>query len=693
MKGISSENIISQLQRRWNGRLIIAAWLFSLAIALAVTAVSRWLFHFTHWIVPVAAFIIPLLFYRRLKAKDIIIYLDTNTPGFEESTNLFTKDAENLNLLQRLQLQKISTAAGNMPQPPAVTKRLVVGLLGIVLAVFITAALSYLAPKQVAGSSGNNTSNIDRRPETKLPGIEKLNLTLTPPSYTGRKQRQQQRFNVTVEEGGHLYWNITTSGPVQKMQLVFNDRTELLLRSADSRHWSAGRTIDKPGFYQVKLDSTLSELYQLELIKDQPPVIAVQSPKPNTLIEPWMRTESQVSVNVSDDYGIGTAFIAATIASGSGEAVKFKQQQLPFPGFSAGNNQYRLQKLIDLKALGMKRGDELYFYISAADNHGQEKRSDMYIVRIEDTAQLLSIEGLASGLDIKPEFFRSQRQIIIETEQLLREKDTISVSEFNRRSNNLGIDQKLLRLRYSKFLGEEDSEGAHDDAGAFTSPEDFNNAGKILDEVTHKHDIAEDATFFDPETKKQLKATLAEMWKSELQLRTMKPKDALPFEYAALRLLKELQQSSRVYVAKTGVKTPPLKPEKRLTGDLDKISSFIQQQTYQPDQADIIARKGLGVLEQVRSGEALTADGRSILEQALIPLSQQAAAMPSVYLTALESLRRIIQQNQQARDIAVAGRGLQNMLRTADKTPYRANKAADGELSKRYFENLNKVHD
>jgi hypothetical protein len=370
----------------------------------------------------------------------------------------------------------------------------------------------------------------------------------------------------------------------------------------------------------------------LELIKDQPPVIAVQSPKPNTLIEPWMRSESQVSVNVSDDYGIGNAFIAATIASGSGEAVKFKQQQLPFPGFSAGNNQYRLQKLIDLKALGMKRGDELYFYISAADNHGQEKRSDMYIVRIEDTAQLLSIEGLASGLDIKPEFFRSQRQIIIETEQLLREKDTISVSEFNRRSNNLGIDQKLLRLRYSKFLGEEDSEGAHDDAGAFTSPEDFNNAAKILDEVTHKHDIAEDATFFDPETKKQLKATLAEMWKSELQLRTIKPKDALPFEYAALRLLKELQQSSRVYVAKTGVKTPPLKPEKRLTGDLDKISSFMQQQTYQPDQADIIARKALGVLEQVRSGEALTADGRSILEQALIPLSQQAAAMPSVYL-------------------------------------------------------------
>ena len=94
----------------------------------------------------------------------------------------------------------------------------------------------------------------------------------------------------------------------------------------------------------------------------------------------------------------------------------------------------------------------------------------------------------------------------------------------------------------------------------------------ILDQFSHKHDIAEDATFFDPETKKQLKATLAEMWKSEGKLRLYKPAEALPFAYNALRLLKDLQQKSRVYVAKTSSKTTPLQPkEKRLTGELDKI--------------------------------------------------------------------------------------------------------------------------
>ena len=94
---------------------------------------------------------------------------------------------------------------------------------------------------------------------------------------------------------------------------------------------------------------------------------------------------------------------------------------------------------------------------------------------------------------------------------------------------------------------------------------------KFFDAYTDKHDNAEDASFLEPETKNQLKATLNEMWSAELRLRTYKPREALPFAYKALRLLKDLQQKSRAYVAKTSAKTAPLKPaEKRLTGDLTK---------------------------------------------------------------------------------------------------------------------------
>src|SRR5207248_2718954 len=125
-----------------------------------------------------------------------------------------------------------------------------------------------------------------------------------------------------------------------------------------------------------------------------------------------------------------------------------------------------------------------------------------------------------------------------------------------------------------KFLGEEtatnigdtriegdDHDHDHEQEAA-TNAKDFNNAEKIIDQFSHRHDIAEDASFFDPGTKRQLKATLTEMWEAELRLRTYKPQEALPYEYKALRLLKDLQQKSRAYVAKTSVKTPPLKPEK-----------------------------------------------------------------------------------------------------------------------------------
>jgi hypothetical protein len=112
--------------------------------------------------------------------------------------------------------------------------------------------------------------------------------------------------------------------------------------------------------------------------------------------------------------------------------------------------------------------------------------------------------------------------------------------------------------------------------------ENFNNAAMILDAYTDKHDNAEDATFLEPAIKAQLKATLTEMWNAELHLRMYKPQEALPYEYKALRLLKDLQQKSRSYVAKTAYKPIPLKMEKRLSGDLSKINQPLNKQDIKP---------------------------------------------------------------------------------------------------------------
>ncbi len=697
-KGLTA---IQSLQRKWTLRLLLVQFIWIVSATMILSVATLLLFDTGILIIPVLLIATSAIFfgwnYKKITEKDVVIFLNRQYPQLEESSGLLLRPADTLNPLELLQRQKIEMAiSADAAQPPVLTKKIKRGIWVLAGTVIISICLYYLSPLTHVTQAGNTGSDLHKKPETKLPGIEKVSILVTPPAYTGRKQRRQNRFNISIEEGGKLGWQIETATPVKQLQLVFNDRSLISLTPDAARmKWTAQKQVNAPGFYQVKMDGTLSELYQLDLIRDASPVIVVQSPKPNTLIEPWMQPRTQLQVSISDDYGVSNAYISATMASGNGEAVRFKQQQIGFANFSAGASRYQLQKLLDLKALGLNKGDELYFYISATDFHNQEKRSDIYIIRIEDTAQLMSIEGLANGIDIKPEFFRSQRQIIIETEQLLREKDTVSAEDFTKRSNNLGIDQKLLRLRYSKFLGEEtDAEIGGEHEGEEHESGDFGNAQQMLDEVTHKHDNAEDATFFDAATKKQLQATLAEMWKSELQLRVMKPRDALPFQYAALRLLKELQQQSRVYVAKTGIKTTPLKPEKRLTGELDKIREFSQQQNFQPDAGgSLLLRKSMGILEQLRNKEPLTPASRSLLEQAGVQLSQRAAAEPSLYLTALQAYRRILENQTRATDIPILAKALQKMISSSKGMPFQHSSVTDMNLSQRYFQHLNGAND
>jgi hypothetical protein len=336
----------------------------------------------------------------------------------------------------------------------------------------------------------------------------------------------------------------------------------------------------------------------------------------------------------------------------------------------------------------------LYFYCKATDNHGQETKTETYIIALADTAQLMSLQGMTLATDVKPEFFRSERQIIIETEQLLHQEDTIPAAVFNNKSNDLGIDQKLLRLRYGKFLGEEAEEGdaGGGAAGDTTDFGTFGDATKILDVYTDKHDNAEDATYFEPGVKAQLKATLNEMWNAELRLRTFKPKEALAYCYKALRLLKDLQQQSRAFVAKTGVRVTPLNPDKRLTGELGAIVPPGQQvaKAAGVSEEDVL-RSGLAVLEGMRQGMAMGAGGRELLRQVERRLGLEASAKPGKFLAGFVALRKVIDgEGTTVGDLVAAEQGIVALLPVAQASPGLQRVEADGGLEQIYFGFINK---
>lgn len=700
-------HIIELLRSKWQRNYLAGALLLGLAGSALLSTLLYILSNIGWWsFIPIAVVSSILIYwlrpFKKVSAESITSFLNRSYPQLEESSQLLLAPSDSISFLQQLQKQKVERAIHNIAVPkdmlaPLKRSALLFASALAVCAIALTAKAHF--SKRISYAPAASTSSPEKIKETILPGIKVFSVTITPPSYTRVPKRTQAQFSLKAEEGSRISWQIQTMGDVDSVCLRFNNKETIpLKRSSGSNEWQFEKTVKEPGFYQVELAGTSSPLYTLEVIHDQPTSIRIISPQQYTTIEPGRKPVSNLRVQLTDDYGITHAQIIATKASGKGESVSFKEQQLSFPVQFNGQKNIEVSRLIDLASMGLQGGDELYFYIKATDNHGQESRSDMYFISLPDTAELLSLSGMESGVDQFPEYFRSQRQIIIDTEKLLKEQSSVGKDTFNARSNQLGIEQKLLRLRYGKFLGEENESG-----GGGHSPDDGHDHGhdtdeepaygdvqSMIDQYAHKHDNAEDATFFEPAQKAQLKAILTEMWNSELKLRTYIPAEALPYQYKALRLLKDLQQKSRAYVSKTSIKMPPLKPEKRLTGNLEKInpSAGPARQTAEDKKTEQL-RNAIQALEMLKHKKQLQVEDQQDLFAAEKAISEKAIAQPGLFLPALSAIRAITNAPATAKkqDLLSVQQALQQIIRTSAELPQKTN-SRPGSLTDYYFKKL-----
>jgi hypothetical protein len=238
--------------------------------------------------------------------------------------------------------------------------------------------------------------------------------------------------------------------------------------------------------------------------------------------------------------------------------------------------------------LALTTGDDLIVQMRVSDVRAPDANtsvSSSFILRWppEDTLEASGVQGMLKK--VAPAFFRSQRQIIIDTEKLIAERKKISQDEYERRSDQIGVDQRLLRLRYGQFLGEETEggdPGEHADEHASEPPAKTTSTKEILSEYGHTHDIPEAATLLDTKSRELLRAALNEMWQAELHLRQVEPKLALPYENRALAFIKKVQQADRIYLARVGNDLPPIDESRRLSGDRKNLSVGNEQLSTQP---------------------------------------------------------------------------------------------------------------
>ena len=422
-------------------------------------------------------------------------------------------------------------------------------------------------------------------------------LRVTPPKYTGVQAFDTGARDIQIPQYSEVRWcvrNPTGAQPVVELgdgQVLHVTGDCVKLRVEDSLFWRArGKSTTR---------------YNIRVTLDQAPQVTII--QPTELIQLLQKDAKSVTISVSakDDYAIVRASLHMTLARGSGENIRFSDKEVPLP--QSSNPALRSwKKQWTLAELGMEPGDELYFFVRATDNapdHPHTAQSPTYTLRLPGP-EAESLDATTLPSMTKPENLRSQRQVIIDTEQLvadLKVNPNMAAATLRSRSEGIASDQATLRLRYGQFLGEEsslfgDEEHEHEHHGQ--GNEKAGSEIAVMKEFGHAHDQEDNATIFDPQTKAVLKRALSAMWDAEKSLRAISPKTALPPEYKALEAIKELQAAERVYLHRTAFVPPALKEEKRMTGDIVGAMSYKRAQGAASDTVPAEVRDLVQALSQ-----------------------------------------------------------------------------------------------
>jgi hypothetical protein len=515
------------------------------------------------------------LWRRRIEAH-LPSWLNDAVPEMEDSSALLAyNDATPLGELQRKRLlARLGSALDDDRLRRIASQKARFNGIPLALAtVAAAAAWAYAAAHgpQAAAAPGAGTA---AQAAIAAAGIS---LRAEPPPYTGARPSEGAPRDLLIPQHSKVRWCAVNADAV----IELGDGQVLQAAAGKCAQWTATDSV----FWRSRREA--AQRFTIRVTPDQAPQVTIAVPNESVTVLKPEAQGAQINVGVSDDYAVVKATLHMTLARGSGENIRFTDKETPLPA-SADPRKRSWNRQWMLKELGMEPGDELYFFVRASDNAPLPHiaQSPTYTLRLPGQ-QGEALESTALPSMVKPENLRSQRQIIIDTEQLVADMPRIAAAELRVRSEKIAGDQARLRLRYGQFLGEEsslfgeeehgDGDG-HEHGGAATQGRGGFGTGNIAAQFGHAHDQEGNATIFDPVTKEVLRRALKAMWDAEKQLRAVAPKPALPPEYRALGAIKELQQAERVYLHRTAFVPPAIKEDKRMSGEMAGAASYRRAQ-------------------------------------------------------------------------------------------------------------------
>lgn len=419
--------------------------------------------------------------------------LDNRHAGLEDSTALLLLPDNDDTRLQRLQRARVGNRlAAAAPAdvrndwPATAIAVSAVAALALLLAMLAMPARDAHDP---SGEPARASADAAAASRTR---IASARLRIIPPEYTALPARNEPGLDASAPAGSRLQWTITLDPMPEAASLqLFEGETIPMLRRGEA--WHAELVLEDSQLYRVEVEGGPPpdpRRHRLEAVADQPPRVEVVEPDQNVVYAGPGQTTWTLGFQAHDDHGLGPAELVLTLASGSGEVVDFTEVRRTLEGRDIGASDASAHRhyttRLDLDAIGVGPGDDLVARLEVQDNRrpeAQRSRSASVVLRWPPPAMgdVAGFDGLMQRT--MPAYFRSQRQIIIDAEALIAERGTLDHDRFVARSNDIGADQQLLRLRYGQFMGEESEGGElgdghdHDHGVASTEPAPSGPAG------------------------------------------------------------------------------------------------------------------------------------------------------------------------------------------------------------------------
>lgn len=695
---MTGANAILRFQKRWQQSIYVEVLLYAIGSGGCIFILTQKVgFGILGFLVTISV-LIPLFKPWRVNAERTVAYIDAHVVQAGFSSGLLLVPANELSGLSKLQKHRVIAQLEPVLtklRPPNQWNRATMVMLGLlVLGLLGNSALQSINGfTQKSDTKKNIISFVPKDSSDALqpiPELTRTSISIQYPSYTGEETQYTSVPNIKAVEGSRVNWSLEFDRSVEEVEMDLMGENIGFTKAQES--YRLTKILETSGFYSFMFkdeqgNEHISDLYSLEIFKDEPPVIELKGLDNYSYFEFKDEKQIQFNASITDDFGIQDAYIIATVSKGSGESVKFREEKLSFDHtLVKGKKLNQLDKSLDLDDLKMDPGDELYFYVEAVDQKAPKAnvaRSETFFAVIRDTVtDVFAVEGNL-GADLMPDYFRSQRQLIIDTEKLIAEQSKVTEKEFKFRSNELGFDQKQLRLKYGQFMGDETEmqaaagqvsheENDHDDdhdheeseeglLDEYTHKHDSENEHNLVDRQDHDHDhdhedqeVANDplheyvhdhgdpeaSTLFEKSLKAKLRSALSIMWDAELYLRLYEPEKSLPHQYRALKIIQDIKNSARIYVHRIGFDPPPIKEESRLSGDIDEIKNFDKREefTYRPTFAS--TRKAIARLEELIHNKTTFDETHNIsFKEAGNELARKAISEPVKYLKVLRGLR------------------------------------------------------